>query len=165
MRNQLVMAGTLLLAACNPVAALDEAGQEIDRFHQQLDAGQTEAIWSNTDEELRKITPKSAFTDFLTQTREALGAFESSERQGFNINTFNGTTQVSVTMQTTYANAPATEHFVYIQRNSGWRMAGYQVNAPTLVQQRVSGPVPPPPPKQQAAGAPNSPPPPPPPAG
>lgn len=133
-RFGLALAGALALAACNPVEVLDDAGTEIERFHADLSAGNTEAMWQRTAPGLQEVTPHDAFVAVMTNNLQLMGAVQSTERNGFNINTENGVTTANITMETQFANGAGTETFVLQQDGERWLLLSYNLTSPVLAQ-------------------------------
>lgn len=108
MRFALVMAAALALTGCNMGKDMASTDAAIADFHRQFDAGQSAAIVDAGGPEL-----KNGGAAMLDALHAKLGAFKSSQRQGFNDNYNNGVHTFSATYASVYANGPATEDFVY----------------------------------------------------
>jgi hypothetical protein len=123
----------LLLAACNPVAELGDGDEAVAQFHRQLDAREFDRIWRSSHPEMRKAQSRADYEAFVTAVRDKLGKVERGERQGFNVNTSNGVTFVTINMHTTFERGEADEVFVF--RRDGERLAllNYNINSRALI--------------------------------
>ncbi len=132
-RKWIIGAAALLLAACNPIAVLDETGTEIEQFHADMQAGDMDALWDITHQQFRDATPRKQYEHIFALLGGALGEHESSERDTFNINTNNGVTTADVVMTSRFTNGEATETFHWIQEGTDWKLLGYFVESPLLL--------------------------------
>jgi hypothetical protein len=126
-------AGALLLAACNPMEELDDADKAITQFHRQLDQRDFDGIWRATHGDFQAGQPREAYDAFMEAVRDKLGEAESSERQGFNINTNNGVTFVTVNMLTRFEEGEANEVFVFRRDGERLKLVNYNVNSQALI--------------------------------
>jgi len=150
MRFVLVIAAALALAGCNMGKDMSVTDAAIADFHGKLDSGQFAAITDATGPEI-----KNSGTDFnalLEMVHTRLGAFKSTERQGFSDNVNNGDHTFSATYASVYANGKATENFVYRLSDGKAVLVGYHVDSPALT---APPPAPEPAPEASAAPAPS----------
>jgi len=120
------------LASCQAGEDTDAAQAEVAAFHRDYDAERFAAVFEKSGSQLKEITPRAQFLDFMMAVRAKLGAVKSTEQTGWNVNYNNGGGQVTLTFQTVFANGEGTETFVY-DSASPPRLIGYNVNAPALV--------------------------------
>ncbi len=132
MRAILVGVCALLLAACNPVAVMDDTAASIEQFHSHWNAGNTDAIWDATHSEFRRGPSKDEFSAAMAGFAETLGDVESSQRGGFNINTANGVTTTVITMNTRFTNGEGVEQFTYRTQGDAQRLIYYYVESDLL---------------------------------
>jgi len=131
-KTLLAIASALVLAACNPVAALDDSEARIARFHDGLARGDGEALYRMTGAEFRATTTRAQFDDLLTVVATRLGTVEASERTNFNVNSNNGTTFTTVVMNTRFAQGEGQETFVFKGTGEDMQLAGWHVTSPRL---------------------------------
>lgn len=132
-RKWLAASGLALLAACNPMEELEDADREVARFHRQLDARDFEGIWNASHDNFRAGQPQADYAAFMVAVRDKLGEVEGTEREGFNINTNNGVTTITVAMSTEFAQGPATETFIFLRDGEDLRLLNYNVDSRALV--------------------------------
>lgn len=128
MRFVLVMAAALALAGCNMGQDMAVTDAAIADFHAKFGAGDSAAIVAAGGPEL-----KSGGVELLDTLHAKLGAFKSSQRQGFNDNYNNGTHTFTATYASVYANGPATEDFVYRFEGGKPVLIGYNVKSKALL--------------------------------
>lgn len=131
-RVLLVASSMVFLAACNPIAVLDGAEEEVATFHANWNAQDHEEMWRRTHPDFREGPTHDQFVAMLQDLHEKLGDVVGSERSGFNINANNGTTIATVTMTTQFDEGEGTETFVLRERGNGWGVVHYTVESPLL---------------------------------
>ena len=129
----LAAGGLALLAACNPMAELEDADGEVATFHRQFDARDFEGIWNASHDDFRAGQPPEDYAAFMVAIRDKLGEVESTERQGFNVNTNNGVITVTVTMLTEFEQGRGNETFVFMRDGDELKLYNYNVNSQALV--------------------------------
>ena len=122
----------LLLTACNPMAQLDDATAAVERFHTTYNAGDARALYGQTGDEFREVTPPEAMDALVAHVTDRMGKMESTERDGFNINTNNGVTTTVVTMSTMFEKGEATETFTFRGTGEDLRLVGWNVDSPNF---------------------------------
>ena len=119
----------LFLAACNPMAQLDKGESTIIEFHETYNEGNAQALYGLTSDEFRGATTPEQMQALVDLVTERMGAVESTEREGFNINTNNGLTETTVTMKTQFAKGEGTETFTFYGSGDDMRLVGDKVRA------------------------------------
>ncbi|WP_299193067.1 hypothetical protein [uncultured Erythrobacter sp.] len=123
----------LLLAACNPMAQLDGATEEIERFHSTYNQGDARALYGQTGQEFRDVTAPEDMDALIEHVTEFMGKMESTSREGFNINTNNGMTTTVVTMKTVFEKGEAIETFTFRGQGEDLRLVGWNVDSPNFM--------------------------------
>ncbi len=122
----------LLLAACNPMAQLEGAEQQIAEFHATYNEGDARALYGATAQEFRDVTPIGDMNELVAFVTERMGKVESAERAGFNVNSENGVTRTTVTMTTQFEKGEATETFVFQGGGEDMGLVGWNVDSPNF---------------------------------
>ncbi len=122
----------LLLAACNPMEQLDVAEQKIAQFHETYNAGDSRALYGRTAQEFRDITTPEQMDELVVLVTERMGAVQSTERSGFNVNAGTGETTTTVTMTTTFAKGEGKETFTFYGSGDELRIVGWNVDSPNF---------------------------------
>jgi opacity protein-like surface antigen len=128
----IVAAATVLLAGCSAGKDAAAAEQAVTHFHQQLDAGQFDAIYDASAPELKAVTPKAAFLRLLDAIHRKLGAVKGATSQGWGVNYGTGGGTVTLNYQTQFARGSGTEQFVY-RTGSAPTLLGYHINSTDLI--------------------------------
>ncbi|MAY20279.1 MAG: hypothetical protein CL955_06640 [Erythrobacteraceae bacterium] len=123
----------LFLAACNPMAQLDKGESTIIEFHETYNEGNAQALYGLTSDEFRGATTPEQMQALVDLVTERMGAVESTEREGFNINTNNGLTETTVTMKTQFAKGEGTETFTFYGSGDDMRLVGWHVDSPNFM--------------------------------
>jgi len=120
------------LVSCQAGQDTDAAEAEVAAFHRDYDAGRFAAVFEKSGAQLKEITPRPQFIEFMTAVRQKLGAVESAQQTGWNVNYATQGSQITLTYETTFANGQGTETFVYDTAKPP-RLLGYTVNSPVLI--------------------------------
>lgn len=123
----------LLLAACNPMAQLNEAEAQVESFHDTYNEGDARALYGLTGEPFREVTSAQDMVDLVALVDERMGKVVSSEREGININSDNGTTTTTVTMKTEFEKGEATETFIFMGSGEDMGLVGWNVDSPNFM--------------------------------
>ena len=124
----------LLLAACNPMEQLDGTEQIIERYQQTYNSGDARALYGQVSEEFRRASTAEQMAGLVEFISGNLGQIESSERNGFNINTENGLTTTTVTMITQFEKGEGEETYVFYGQGEDLRIVAWNVNSTALAQ-------------------------------
>ena len=142
-RKSLLAAGaavalSLTVAACNPVAALNDGEAQITQFHDAFSRDDSDAIWALAGDDFRAATTREDLNDLLAFVDERLGAVRSSERTSFNVNTNNGVTVTTIEMDTQFVQGEGQETFEFVGTGEEMRLLSWNVNSNRLVQNAAS---------------------------
>jgi hypothetical protein len=126
-RHTVLLSLLALLCACSSSADLKQAEQAIERFHQQLDAGQSADIYEAASDDLKKVALYDDFVTFLDAVHRRFGNTKSSSRKGWNVNDTSSGAFITLSYETTFAEGKASEQFVYRLSTTDALLAGYHV--------------------------------------
>lgn len=118
---------------CGMQKELADAGDAVNRFHGQLDAGNFNTIFNESDSRFRAATPLDQFLPFITAVRTKLGKVESASRKGFFVNYTTSGLQIRVNYETKFAAGDAQEEFVWVKNTDGLKLLGYHINSNALI--------------------------------
>lgn len=123
----------LLLSACNPVANLDAGEQSIEAYQAAYSANDADALWNQVGQDFRDVTTREQFDDLLEVLQSRLGAIESSERAGFNVNTTTDGTFTVVQMSTQFEQGEGVETYTFLGNGEDMELVGWNVNSDRLL--------------------------------
>jgi len=104
----------LIVAGCSVGADTTAAEQQVDVFHDRLNAGSFDEICVDTSPAFQHAGNSAEFKKLLDAIHRKLGQTIGATRKGWNIYaTLNGTF-VNLTYATTFDRGPATETFTYL---------------------------------------------------
>lgn len=124
----------LLLAACNPMEQLDGGEDTVAKFHEVYNSGDARALYGLTSEEFRAATTPEQMEALVATVSDKMGAVESTEREGFNINTNNGQTVTTITMKTRFEKGEGTETYTFMGTGDEMRLVGWHVDSPNFME-------------------------------
>ena len=131
--RKFAVAAAVAIAACSAGADSRLAERAVDEFHQMLDAGQFEAMYSASADELQKATTQEQFVALLGAVHRKLGSVKAATRKNWNVNYQPSGTFVTLVYSTSYAEGEAAEQFVYRMQDGKALLAGYHVNSNALI--------------------------------
>ena len=114
----------LILTGCSSSDELQAAEREVPRFRRMFDAGQFLQMYEQSAPELKGVTPKAKFIEFLTAVRSKLGTVKNAQRTSFNVRFGTGGTHVTLVYQSRFAAGSGVETFVYRTSGSEAKLAG-----------------------------------------
>nr|WP_298928588.1 hypothetical protein [uncultured Erythrobacter sp.] len=132
-RILLAVFGAFALVACNPIENLDQSEARITQFENAYSAEDVDALWRLSSEDLREVTPREEFEDFVTVFISRLGAIKSSSRASFNVNSNNGVTSTVIVMDTEFELGEGTQTYTFHGNGEDMKLVGWFVNSPRLM--------------------------------
>lgn len=128
-----IVAATLALAACNPVANLNAADSQIAKIHAAYSRGNAGAIYAMTGPQFRATFSRAQMDQLIDVLNVRLGAIRSSERTSFNVNTNPAGTFTTIIMSTKFAKGDGQENFVFSGDGDEMKLEGWHVTSPRLM--------------------------------
>lgn len=133
MRELALAAALFVVAGCSASVDTKAAEQAVARFHQMLDAGQFEAMYAASADDLRKSAAQRDFIALLEAVHRKLGNTGAATEQKWNINYHTSGTFVTLAYSTRYAAGEAAEQFVYRMQDGQALLVGYHINSNALI--------------------------------
>jgi hypothetical protein len=128
MKIVIVIITAVVFAGCSMSADTKVAEQAVTNFHQMLDAGQIDAIYDASADDLKRVTTHERFVTFLGSVHGRLGNTKSSNEKKWFVNYNTSGKFVTLTYSTTYDGGNAVEEFVYRLQDGKALLAGYHIN-------------------------------------
>jgi hypothetical protein len=126
-RHAVLLTVLALLCACSTSADLRQAEEAIERFHQQLDAGQSADIYEAASNDLKKVARHDDFVTFLDAVHRKFGDTKSSSRKGWNVNYTTSGEFITLNYETIFAEGKASEQFLFRVSATDAALAGYHM--------------------------------------
>jgi hypothetical protein len=108
----------------------EHANQAVKQFHEQLAAGQYNAIYDGADETLRRITSEPDFVNLLQSVHQTLGAVQNSVPRRTVFQLAQGT--VRLDYDTTFVRGTGREQFVWQIKDNQAILDSYRVDSREL---------------------------------
>jgi hypothetical protein len=134
-----IRSGLLLLLAlvcfggCGFTKDKPAAEAAIAKFHEIYNQGKLDDIWNSADPQFRTASTKQKYDEFLGAVQRKLGKATSTSNKGWNINTFNSRTTVSMVQQTAFEKGQGTESFVFSVSGTNALLLGYNIQSMDLI--------------------------------
>lgn len=103
---------------------MELAERAVERFHEQLNAGQFEAIYDEASEEFQKSDSKEQLVSFLRIVATKLGDARSAKKVSWNVNFGFSQTTVTLGYETQFKEELAREQFLYRVKSSQAQLLG-----------------------------------------
>ena len=135
MRLLLILSCSMLLAllGCSASQDMDKAEAAVVRIHQQLDAGQSQAIYQAAAEEFKKSSSESDLIGFLDGVHGKLGKYKSGQRVNWKVNYGASGEIVVLDYRSDFENGEASEDFMFRIDGDTPVLLGYHVNSNVFI--------------------------------
>jgi len=108
------------------------ASGAVERFHQQLNAGDYDRIYQGATDEFRGWGKREDLNRFFDNIREKMGTAGKPSTVGFHVNWRNGAVWVDQTLNTQFEKGKAQEYFVWKIEHDQPRLYNYRIDSPNL---------------------------------
>lgn len=133
LRSWIALPVALLIAGCGVQEALEKGEKEVALFHKRLNGERYPDIYRATAPDFRKVTSREDFDRLLQAIRAKLGKVQSTKQVGWEANTVNGLSTVTLGMETKFERGEARESFTFTNESEQLEMLGYNIEAPALI--------------------------------
>jgi Protein of unknown function (DUF4019)/NTF2-like N-terminal transpeptidase domain len=123
----------LAVASCGGKQQIANAETAVTQFHAQLNAGNFDQIYTDSDAAMKNASSQEKFVALLDAIHRKLGAAKSANRQSFFMNYGTSGKFLRLTYASQYDADNATEEFVFRVDGNNVRLAGYHINSEALV--------------------------------
>ncbi len=122
-----------VLSACSVPLDTAQVEAAVEKFHAQLDAGESAVIYAATGDEFKKASPQQEFVPLLDAVHRKLGHSGTAVQNGWKVNYGTSGRFITMDYRTTYAAGEASEEFVFRLLPSGPLLVGYHINSNALI--------------------------------
>jgi hypothetical protein len=119
----------VIAAGCSMGAHVETATSGVATFHEQVNAGQFDAIYTAAATDFRKATTQEDFNKLLGAIAARLGKHVSSAQSGWHVNAGTGGTIVTLTFNSTFERGVGTEQFVFRIKDQKPQLLGYHIQS------------------------------------
>jgi len=119
--------GLAMLAGCSMSGDTKLAEQAVTNFHQMLDAGQIDAIYATSSDDLKKLATREQFVTFMTHVHEKMGMTKSTTELNWHIDYNTSAEIVTLTYATVFGGGNAKESFVFGIQDGKALLSGYHI--------------------------------------
>jgi hypothetical protein len=111
-----------------------KAEAAVTDFHQRLDSGDFESIYSGADSDFKATETEKDFLALLGAIHRKIGNVQSTSEKSFYVNTYNLSTKVTLVYDTKFDGGDATETFVYHISGDQVSLLGYNINSLAMME-------------------------------
>ena len=119
--------------SCGVKKGKENAERAVEKFHNQLNAGQFQQIYSESDEAFRKAVTEEQALQLFEAVRKKLGTVQQAKLSGWHVNATTGGTAVTLGYDVDFSEGKGTEQFVYNVTGDKALLFNYNVNSPLLI--------------------------------
>jgi hypothetical protein len=130
----LLLAMTVLAAgSCSTKEDLAAAEREVEKFHQDYNAGRYDDIHERATDELKKASGGPEFAAMLETVQRRLGKMTETKRENWKVNFGTGGTTVNLVYETSFAQGNGKETFDYRMSGKKALLVGYNITSKNLL--------------------------------
>ena len=122
-----------LQLSCGVKKGKENAERAVEKFHSQLNAGQFQQIYSESDEAFRKAVTEEQALQLFQAVRQKLGTVQQAKLTGWHVNAATGGNVVTLGYEVDFSEGKGTEQFVYHVTGDKTLLFNYNVNSPLLL--------------------------------
>jgi hypothetical protein len=132
-KNAFIIPLLIVIGACSGGFDTEKSEQAVKRFHEHLNNSDFNAIYDSASEGFRESDEKENLIRFFRAVREKLGAYGSTELQGWKVNHGISGKVVTLTYDTKYEKGKAREVFTVFETDEGGEIHNYNVNSTVFI--------------------------------
>jgi hypothetical protein len=121
------------LSGCNLSKNLDEAKRATEHFHEQLAAGEDEAIYDQATPAFQDTLRRDVAKGYFARIRRKMGTCGSSQSTDISMNTNTQGTFVTLGFETHCSAGQLAESFVWLMENGQARLQSYNASSAALL--------------------------------
>lgn len=130
-----LVATCLLVSSCSAsTKSIEQAEQNVEQFHTQLNTEQFAAVYAASDDKFRQATSEAALVKVLDAVHRKLGFVQQSKLRNKGIAWFSGQgATVTLVYDTKFAEGTGALRFVWHIKDGAATLYGYNINSNDLV--------------------------------
>jgi hypothetical protein len=129
----LAVSFVLVVAGCGGKQQIANAEAAVTQFHVQLNDGNFDQIYTDSDSAMKNASSREKFVTFLEAVHRKLGSVKSANRKTFFMNYGTSGKFLRLTYATQYDADNATEEFVFRVNGNDVTLVGYHINSEALI--------------------------------
>ena len=123
-----------IISSCSDFSESKSYAEEaLDDFHYDYNANNLVNIYENAHKEFKQSATEEEFIQFLGAVHRKLGPVVSSSNSGWNVNSYNLKTYVSLTQKTTFESGSGVESFTFRIKDGKATLLSYNINSKDLI--------------------------------
>jgi hypothetical protein len=129
----LLLTVALFTSGCGMFKGKKAAEAGVADFHALYNDGKLTEIYSAGHAKFKKATTEEQFLEFLGAVQRKLGKVTQTKEVSFNLSSFNLTTTVVLSQNTTFEQGTGTEVFTFEMVGDKAVLVGYNINSKDLI--------------------------------
>ena len=119
--------------SCGVKKGKENAERAVEKFHAQLNAGQFQQIYAESDDAFKKAATEEQALQLFEAVRRKLGTVQQAKLSGWHVNATTGGTAVTLGYDVDFSEGKGTEQFVYHVTGDKALLFNYNVNSALLI--------------------------------
>lgn len=120
-------------SGCGVSTSRQQAAAAIDVFHNELNAGDFDAIWNGADDQFRETVSRQSYDKFVGAVHRKLGRALRTSNQNWSVRSLNLRTSIVLVQHTEFEYGKGTETFTFSVRGDSVKLVGYHIESMDLV--------------------------------
>ena len=109
------------------------ADSALHEFHEKFNTQNFDYLYENAHQDFKSVTSQEEFLQLMEAIHRKLGPVTDTVNSGWNVNSYNLTTYVSLTQDTAFESGKGTESFVYQIEDKQALLLKYNINSNDLI--------------------------------
>jgi hypothetical protein len=122
-----------LTVSCSFAKDEEQGKRAVEKFHQQLNAGQYQEIYQQGDDKFKEAVTEADFTPILEAVRRKLGTVQKATFVGGNVNSGTMGTVATLQYEVEFSEGKGTEKFSFLVSGEEAKLLRYDVNSPAFI--------------------------------
>jgi hypothetical protein len=128
-----ILAATILVSCQGLTEGKASSEKAIAHFHELYNKGNLDQIWQEAGSEFRNASPRADYDELFGAEQRKLGNVVSTTNSGWNVQTFNLVTNVSLIQDTIFEHGKGTESFTFKMDGTNALLVGYHIQSMDLI--------------------------------
>ena len=129
----IVLLATFLVGCSGLTEGKASSEKAIAHFHELYNHGNLDQIWKDATPAFRDSSPRAKYDELFGAFQRKLGNVVSTSNTGWNVQSFNLSTTVSMTQDTMFEHGQGTESFTFTMDGANALLVGYNIQSTDLI--------------------------------
>lgn len=119
--------------SCSLTKSREISEAAVKKFHDQFNAGKYADIYTESDDQFKKVATEKDLVDLLQAVQRKLGTVKDVKGSTWGVNATTSGTMASLSYDTDFTEGRAEEQFVFHITGNQAKLVRYNINSPLLI--------------------------------